>query len=157
MGRNELDELLGAIVAECTRRKIPVFRSASVWDDENLTNVHWQSEESPGSWRAFLDVAAARGIPMLIVTSHAFPESSFEIPPPPPGLRLDPAQLEGFEAHRHMLAAAGGFARQTGRIEAGWIEGRVYYFWEWEADWYGRVWDLVMSNPLDREGGGYTD
>ena len=150
--RNELDALLEKIEGEARTRDIPLFKAGPVWDDEHLTVIEWRTDDEEG-WRTMLDLAQARKIPMLLAIAHSFHESSFE--PSPVGLRakLDDELRLQLEEREQMLVAARDFAGQTGRIEIGWIDNRVYYQWHQEADWYSRVWDLVMSGPFDFEDG----
>lgn len=149
MRRNELDDLMDQWEAEARRRNIPVFRAQPIWDEDQLTTVHWQTREDDGGWRTFFDVAQARKVPMLLVITHAFHESAFEATPYDFQHRLDPETRAEIEEHEHLLLAARDFAGQTGRVELGWIEDGVFYQWGQETDWFPRVWELVMSRPFE--------
>jgi hypothetical protein len=148
--RNELDSLLEEIEAEAKTRNLRIFRAAPIWDDEHLTMVEWRSDDEEQGWRQLLDLAAQQPhSPLLLTVAHAFHESAFE--PSPLGLRarLDDDLRAQLEEREQLLVAAREFAGQTGRIEIGWIDNRVFYQWHRETDWYSRVWDLVMSGPFD--------
>lgn len=150
MRRNELDTLLENIEVDARQRSLAVFHAQPIWDDDHLTTIHWQSRDDVGAtWKDFLDVAVARKVPMLLLIVHSFHEAAFEPSPPAFRMHLDSETRAELEEQEHLLAAAREFSGQTGRIEVGWIEGSIFYQWGQETDWYGRVWELVMSRPLE--------
>ena len=149
MRRNELDDLIEQWEADARRRGMAVFRAQPIWDEDRLTTVHWQTRDGDGGWRAFLDVAEARKVPLLLIIAHAFHESAFEPTPLDLQRGLDPEMRAEVEEQEHLLLAARDFAGQTGRAELGWIEDGVFYQWGQETDWFPRVWELVMNRPFE--------
>ncbi len=150
MRRNELDTLLENIETEARQRSLAIFHAQPIWDDDHLTTIHWQSRDGASTtWKDFLDTAVARKVPLLLLIVHSFHEAAFEPSPPAFRMHLDAETRAELEEQEHLLAAAREFSGQTGRIEAGWIDGNIFYQWGQETDWYGRVWELVMSRPLE--------
>jgi hypothetical protein len=150
MRRNELDTLLENIESEARRRSLAIFHAQPIWDDDHLTTIHWQTREGvPSGWQEFLDVAQTRKVQMLLLIVHSFHEAAFEPSPPAFRMHLDPETRAELEEQEHLLLAAREFSGQTGRIEVGWIDGDIFYQWGQETDWYGRVWELVMSRPFE--------
>lgn len=151
--RNELDSLLKEIEGEAEALGLGLFRAQPVWDDEYLTTVEWRSDpgaDAEPGWRSFLKLAVKQQRPMLLQITHVFPQEVFDaVAPRMLRDRLDPEMRAQLEEHEHMLAAARGFANQTGKIQFGWIEQNVFYTWQQETDWYTRVWELVMSHPFE--------
>jgi hypothetical protein len=115
---------------------------------EDITSVMWEANESPDSWKDFVEIAKASGAPFLTMNEAVLQRDDLEFLIE--NLRSAPyANGEDFEEAR----ALNSFIGRTGFVQIGWPYQGVLFLYEAATEWYERYQRLL---DLVEECGGMT-